>query len=437
MRRAAMPDGTAYHASGLIFPGQTFGLEIEFCGGDRAAIAKELYRLGILADAEVYRYHESPRDSGRWTFEVDYSVAATDDPTVGDGGEIISPALTDTPETWRQLQTICSVIRQYGGYVDRRAGSHVHVGIQSSGIPDDSLPYIKTYVRLYAWSEDLLYRVGSGSHGDIMNRGMLDAYEYIKPISEEVMAAVEAATTLQQVQDAVPAHYCLGMHYLYQLQAHRTVQGSSERPIFAPGRRTIEDRINDGSLDPERWQGNVMVACALLRAAARLSPAQIPQRRHPLGFHDQRGYAGDHLLRQFADLILETPEQRLKLYSLYQRTSWQASPVNAKDRVVELRRSAVFVETQRVRRYADRQGLRISRSDRKLLREFVDPDREFHSGSVGEISDGLRGALRWWINQPLHSGAPGAVTWNQKRAERGSRLEPRMATDSPAEAHSL
>ncbi|MHC9378516.1 amidoligase family protein, partial [Clostridium perfringens] len=71
----------------------TFGVELEFVGGDANTIARELYDLGIVSSPIRLGYH-SRSEPGKWKLERDGSVSDGDA-----GGEIVSPILKDTPET--------------------------------------------------------------------------------------------------------------------------------------------------------------------------------------------------------------------------------------------------------------------------------------------------------------------------------------------------
>src|ERR1035437_7822449 len=108
-------------------PTQTFGIEIEFDGGDVDAIAAELYDLGLTSSRFQASYHSPLRVPGKWLVENDLTVT----------GEIVSPVLTDTPETWRDLQVICATVKKHGGRATKRTGAHVHVGVASTGFRNE------------------------------------------------------------------------------------------------------------------------------------------------------------------------------------------------------------------------------------------------------------------------------------------------------------
>ena len=84
----------------------TFGIELEFVNGDSDAIARELYDLGNMqATLQCRDIIRAERQGNGYLNEMDLFQEA-------DSVEkLISPVLTDTPETWQQIETICQVAR--------------------------------------------------------------------------------------------------------------------------------------------------------------------------------------------------------------------------------------------------------------------------------------------------------------------------------------
>src|SRR3954451_12571892 len=113
----------------------TFGLEFEFATADAQWVAAELHARGLTASPEPDEYH-GERTRGYWTVEQDHSVTSVfsggeSGATYVVGGEIVSPPLRDTPETWRQVATVLEVLRACGAEVNRSCGLHVHVGVEA------------------------------------------------------------------------------------------------------------------------------------------------------------------------------------------------------------------------------------------------------------------------------------------------------------------
>ena len=119
--------GLPYATDGVLdlWPGRraetdrwTFGLELEFAVADAGWVATELHALGLCASPEPAPYH-APRSGGLWVVEQDRSVSTVFESPDGGapivvGGEVISPPLRDTPETWAQVASVLEVLRSAG-----------------------------------------------------------------------------------------------------------------------------------------------------------------------------------------------------------------------------------------------------------------------------------------------------------------------------------
>jgi len=277
-------------------PNQTFGIEIEFDGADPNAVARALHDAGLASSARQESYHSSSRVAGKWTVEHDSTVA----------GEVVSPVLRDTPETWAQLERVCQVLQAHGARATGRTGGHVHVGVDSAGM-DHDVNKFRRVARVCAWAEDLIYRLAaaSGQRGR-SHRGSTNGYRWCGPMGSGRFEEVQG---LSDLANRVGSSHSVGLNFGNILDRNRT----------------IEYRYFDSSLDPARLQANIKLACWITKRAAELPDSAIPQERTPLGSHrspcdpDQ----GDRLLRHFADLIFVRPIDKLKLYWLYHRSAWQ------------------------------------------------------------------------------------------------------------------
>jgi Putative amidoligase enzyme len=279
-------------------PNQTFGIEIEFDGADPNAVARALYDAGLAASPHQEGYHSTQRVPGKWVVERDATVT----------GEVVSPVLRDTPETWAQLENVCQILREQGAHTTTRTGGHVHVGADSANL-DHDVNRFRRVAQVCAWAEDLMYRLAAGTgRGGRRHRGAGNGYRWCGPMRSDNF---EQARSLSELATQVGSSHGVGLNYGNVLD--RT--------------RTIEYRYFDSSLDPARLQANIKVACWLTKRAAELPDAAIPAERHRLGSHaaNPSSDQGDQLLRRFADLIFIRPKDKLKLYWAYQRSAWQAA----------------------------------------------------------------------------------------------------------------
>jgi len=278
-------------------PNQTFGVEIEFDGADPSSVARALHEAGLASTPYQQGYH-SHREPGKWVVERDSTVT----------GELVSPVLRDTPETWAQLERVCQILRDHGARTTTRTGGHVHVGADSANL-DHDLNRFRRVASVCAWAEDLMYRLAAASgRGGRQHRGAGNGYRWCGPMGS---GRFEEAQSLSDLATRVGASHGVGLNYGNILEQ----------------RRTIEYRYFDSSLDPARLQANIKLACWITKRAAELPDSAIPAERHRLGSH-AAGHSSDQndrLLRRFADLVFVRPKDKLKLYWLYEHSAWQRS----------------------------------------------------------------------------------------------------------------
>ena len=293
----ARTSGGEYERENVIGdPNQTFGVEIEFDGADANAVARAFHAAGLASTPNLQGYHSGGRQPGKWVVERDSTVT----------GEVVSPVLQDTPETWAQLEQACSILRDQGARVTARTGGHVHVGADSAGM-DHDVDRFRRVANACAWAEDLLYRLAAGSgRSGRRHRGAGNGYQWCGPMGS---GQFEQAQSLGELATRVGTSHGVGLNYGNILDS----------------RRTIEYRYFDSSLDPTRLQANIKLACWITKRASSLPDSAIPTERVRLGSHagGQVTDSGDGLLRRFADTIFVRPQDKLKLYWLFQRSAWQ------------------------------------------------------------------------------------------------------------------
>lgn len=253
----------------------TFGVEIEFVGGDRRAIARELHQRGLIPETRQTGYH-SVRTPGMWSFETDGSV----------DGEIVSPVFRDTPEAWRQIEEVCQVIRNHGGRVNAQCGGHVHIG--RVPLDHDNIRF-QNLVNLCRSNEDLIYRIASGGESEGQHRGT----HYARPLARDTN---------------------ISTHYTAVNNGHS---------------QTIEFRYFNGTLEPKQIQTNVRLAHGLVRAAGQMRERQEASSlgNVPWGsVNRQRANVENQThsaVRQFLDRIFTRANDKLSVLWLYATSRWQ------------------------------------------------------------------------------------------------------------------
>src|SRR6202165_3938477 len=250
LKRLAMTaEAASYERENVIGdPNQTFGIEIEFDGANPNAVARALHEAGLASSPRQEAYHSTSRVPGTWTVEHDATVA----------GEVVSPILQDTPETWAQLERVCQILQGQGARASGRTGGHVHVGVDSAGM-DHDVNKFRRVAKACAWAEDLMYRLGAatGQRGR-SHRGSTNGYRWCGPMGSGQFEEVQG---LSDLANRVGSSHSVGLNFGNILERNRT----------------IEYRYFDSSLDPARLQANIKLACWVTKRAAERPDTAIPR----------------------------------------------------------------------------------------------------------------------------------------------------------------
>jgi hypothetical protein len=102
---------------------RTFGVEIEFFGCTREAVANEITRRGVKCEVQGYNHTDS---TTTWKLVTDSSVTSTGTGNYRGGNEIVSPIL-EGENGLKQLQIVCESLNACGAKVDKTCGIHVHL----------------------------------------------------------------------------------------------------------------------------------------------------------------------------------------------------------------------------------------------------------------------------------------------------------------------
>lgn len=296
--------------------GRGFGIEIEYTLADgRAryavadAIGAALESRGILNDSYQHGYHESSSSltteelANYWRFEEDMTVA----------GELISPILHDTPKTWRDLETVCAVIREHGGKASVKTGNHVHVGIGDYGVQTEQYRNLLTLLKEH---EDIIYRLAQNPRARA-HRGT----HWCSP--NWPIDGYSSVSTFENYRIRLSSHN-------YGINLGGVTGGSSGHAEF---------RMWDGSLDPGVIQAQVNVSLALTQAGAS---GIHGTGANPIGTQRERGRqtlresgatrlsgqdweASTRGFRQFMDAILSSTQNKEQIIALFATTKWQSA----------------------------------------------------------------------------------------------------------------
>ncbi|OPX87476.1 MAG: putative amidoligase enzyme [Pelotomaculum sp. PtaB.Bin104] len=288
----------------------TFGIEIEFTGADLNAVARDMHAAGLVSSSTYNGYHDG-RVPGMWAVERDGSVSSGNI-----GGEVISPVLRDNPETWRQLEKVCEIVRRNGGQVDMRCGGHVHVG--ADPLDERTWRWMRL-ARLVSGFEDVIYRVAAGGESGGEHRGVRDNYHYSAPMP----VAVDRFFHNRRVDP----------NYLISEISPRRYYGLNLKNVGQGNKNTVEFRHFNGSLDPKQIQVNVKIANAIVHAAQSIRKNRVSTREraqlipdHPnrLGGSNRNADNDGHdQVRRFVDTIFNNAKDKAAALWLYATSRWQ------------------------------------------------------------------------------------------------------------------
>ena len=227
----------------------TFGIELEFVGGDADSIASELYDLGITVAPYRLNYHARVSDNSKWKLERDGSVSSGNQ-----GGELVSPVLKDTPETWRQIEVICEVAKRHGARVNQSCGGHVHIGMNKL---DTARQRWRRFFKMIENYEECLYRAAGGDLGRIRR----NASSYATSFSERASEANRMTFRMDNDEDVrVMAERVSRMNRYY---------GINLKNIATDRAPTVEFRYFNGSLNPKQIQANIKLAAGIINASEK------------------------------------------------------------------------------------------------------------------------------------------------------------------------
>lgn len=124
----------------------------------------------------------------------DRTFTISDEPTVFSGGEIQSPKLKNTQQTWQKILNICQFINKYA-HTGSNAGVHIHVGTQVLGSKVSSW---FNFMKLWATYENIIYRFAYGEY--LHARATINGYAH--PVSSVFFGACEYLKNRKNITEA-------------------------------------------------------------------------------------------------------------------------------------------------------------------------------------------------------------------------------------------
>lgn len=255
--------------------GRSIGLELELDFPDedypffesRHDLASSLYREGLTLSPYIERWHfvgdDRPGGTFRvtpseWICEFDRSV----DPYEGERGiEIKSQIMYDEPETWANLNTICTIANRLGAAPTVRTGLHINMGAQDFSANNPARH--NRLLKLAASFDDILVRLAHNPNSSSWHRGRAYCgYASVPPEGFRNVAIARANSN----------------HYQAFNLGHLAAEGESNRISSR-----IEMRLWDGTSSFPRIQSAVGVSLALVELSKYA--INLNQTAQPSGYH--------------------------------------------------------------------------------------------------------------------------------------------------------
>ena len=166
------------------------------------------------------------------------------DGTVKSGGEINSPILRDQKKCWEEVKKMCEYLKKKKAVMNRRAGGHIHTGVQTLGSSVDAW---RVFIKLYMLYEDVLMRF---CFGDKLN-GRETFLQYAPPVAGHIYERLEKINKAHIPVDII----CELPHTKYGAINFGHIRGYSMDTVTNGS--TIELRCPNATSEEVIWQNNI------------------------------------------------------------------------------------------------------------------------------------------------------------------------------------
>lgn len=250
-----------------------------------------------------------------------HMATSREEQLVSEGGaELVSPILTDSEQDWQNISDICEHIKKYPGnkgnevVANSKCGLHVHFDSQCL----TSNPNIfKNFMRLYAESEELLYKMCNDKNDPIRKGAINKDFKGIHLISamwRNGMAAPISKKILKQIENnTLKVSYkkfgkLKTLASKYKLDERR-YNGLNLTNIGNNKKNTIEFRMANGTLNPEVIKQNVFLYASLINTAIAITEKPQDFQEKLEAFY-KTDITEEQKAQNFLNLIMEQPQDR-------------------------------------------------------------------------------------------------------------------------------
>lgn len=236
------------------------------------------------------------------------------------GAELVSPILSDTKEDWENISAMCEQMKRFPGnkgdkvIANDKCGLHIH--FDSECLTKDS-NRMRNFLRLYAESEELLYKMCNNKDNPIRKGAINKDFKGIHIMSaiwRNGMAAPTGKKILKQIQNGTLKVSYKKFGKLRMLASkykldERRYAGLNLTNIGNLKKNTIEFRMANGTLDPEVIKQNVFLYASLINTAIKMTdnPELLKDK---LSIFYKTDVTEKEKAENFLNLIMENSEDR-------------------------------------------------------------------------------------------------------------------------------
>lgn len=177
------------------------------------------------------------------------------DNSLGSGGEVTSPIMTDKNSYWQELNKICNFLTINNADTLHNAGGHVHIGANILG---ENIKAWRIFLKLYMNYEHILFRFG---YGDKIS-GRANIIRYARPIAnnlyEYLLYDINRATNIIEMRCALPGfHQYQALNFQHYIYYHY-------HSFSKANKETLEFKMPNGSTNAIIWQNNINAFAKML-----------------------------------------------------------------------------------------------------------------------------------------------------------------------------
>lgn len=236
------------------------------------------------------------------------------------GAELVSPVLTDTEKTWKDICDICEHIKKFprkqGEQViaDDKCGLHIHFDADCLAKNPQRM---KNFLRLYAESEELIYKMCNDKNNPIRTKAINKDFKGMHLISalwRNGMAAPTGKKILKKIEDGTLKVSYKKFGKLRMLASkykidERRYAGLNLTNIGNSKKNTIEFRMANGTLDPEIIKQNVFLYSSLINTAIGITEEPFKYEKKLTEFYKTE-ISEKEKAERFLNLVIDNEEDK-------------------------------------------------------------------------------------------------------------------------------